>query len=58
MPLSDRARAELDELQASMELLSDDDISILAELWQNAGIAQIPGAHTAPAASLPTRAGF
>src|SRR5438876_467841 len=34
MALSDRGRAELDELLASMELLSDDDITFLAELWQ------------------------
>ena len=33
MALSGRARAELDELLASMELLSDDDVGFLAELW-------------------------
>ena len=32
--LSDHARAELDELLASMELLEDDDVAYLAELWE------------------------
>ena len=32
--LSNNARAELDELMASMELLSDDDVAFLAELWE------------------------
>jgi hypothetical protein len=30
---SDDARAELDELLASLELLADDDVAYLAELW-------------------------
>lgn len=34
MALSDHARAELDELLASMELLGDDDVEYLAELWE------------------------
>jgi hypothetical protein len=34
MALSDHARAELDELLASMDLLSDDDVAFLAELWE------------------------
>jgi hypothetical protein len=34
MALSDHARAQLDELMASMELLSDDDVAFLAELWE------------------------
>jgi hypothetical protein len=34
MALSDDARAEIDELLASMELLSDDDVVFLAELWE------------------------
>jgi hypothetical protein len=34
MALSDQTRAQIDELQASMELLSDDDIGFLAELWE------------------------
>lgn len=34
MALSDHARAALDELQASMDLLSDDDVVFLAELWE------------------------
>jgi len=34
MALSDHARAALDELQASMELISDDDAAFLAELWE------------------------
>ena len=33
MPISDHARAEIDELLASMDLLADDDIAYLAELW-------------------------
>ncbi len=34
MALSDHARAEIDELMASMELLSEDDVYFLAELWE------------------------
>ncbi|MEP7361214.1 MAG: hypothetical protein ABI744_06520 [Chloroflexota bacterium] len=34
MALSDHVRAEIDELLASMELLSDDDVAFLAELWE------------------------
>ena len=34
MALSDHAQAQLDELQASMDLLSDDDVVFLAELWE------------------------
>ncbi|HUP82790.1 MAG TPA: hypothetical protein VM284_01205 [Candidatus Limnocylindria bacterium] len=34
MALSDHARAEIDELLASMELLSDDDVYVLADLWE------------------------
>jgi hypothetical protein len=33
MALSDPARAEIDELLASMDLLDDDDVAYLAELW-------------------------
>jgi hypothetical protein len=33
MALSDHARAELDELLASMDLLDDDDVAYLGELW-------------------------
>ena len=32
--LSDHAQADLDELLASMELLEDDDVAYLAELWE------------------------
>ena len=34
MALSDHARAEIDELLASMDMLDDDDIGYLAELWE------------------------
>jgi hypothetical protein len=34
MALSDHARAEIDEMLASMELLDDDDVEYLAELWE------------------------
>jgi hypothetical protein len=34
MPLSDQARADIDELLTSMELLSDDDAYVLADLWE------------------------
>lgn len=34
MPISDHARTEIDELLASMELLEDDDVAYLAELWE------------------------
>jgi hypothetical protein len=33
MALSDHARAEIDELLASMDMLDDDDVEYLAELW-------------------------
>jgi hypothetical protein len=33
MALSEHAQAEIDEVLASMELLSDDDAMFLAELW-------------------------
>ena len=32
--LSDHARAELDELVASLDLFADDDVAYLAELWE------------------------
>lgn len=34
MALSDHARAQIDELLASMDLLADDDVVFLAELWE------------------------
>lgn len=34
MALSDHAQAELDELLASIDLLPDDDVAFLAELWE------------------------
>jgi hypothetical protein len=34
MALSDHARADIDELLASMELLDDDHVAYLAELWE------------------------
>jgi hypothetical protein len=34
MALSDHARAEIDELLASMDLLDDEDIDYLAEMWE------------------------
>ena len=34
MALSDHARAEIDELLASMEMLDDEDVDFLAEMWE------------------------
>jgi hypothetical protein len=34
MALSDHARAEIDELLASMDMLADEDVDYLAEMWE------------------------
>jgi hypothetical protein len=34
MALSDQARAEIDELLASMDMLADEDVDFLAEMWE------------------------
>ena len=34
MALSDHARAEIDELLASMDMLEDEDVDFLAEMWE------------------------
>lgn len=34
MALSDHARAEIDELLASMDMLADEDVDFLAEMWE------------------------
>jgi hypothetical protein len=34
MALSDHAQAEIDELRASMDMLADEDVDYLAEMWE------------------------
>src|SRR4026208_2052918 len=34
MALSDHAQAEIDELLASMDMLADEDVDYLAEMWE------------------------